>query len=219
MIIWRNKVTNGILLGISSTNNQVKQIIISENIISYSYTDIANPYAIMGRNAQDCIINNNFCSGYNAIYSLNNSHICNNVFPTISTLSVCIVENNFFFNSSIYGTGDIGTCSNCSFNNNAFTGNFTFPFFSNNGSNNLMNQTTTNTFVVNDLSFPKNLKIKEGSPCKNAGTDGTDIGIYGGSTPYRSIPLNPHIDKAIIGSQTDKDGKLNVNIQVSAQTR
>ena len=84
-----------------------------------------------------------------------------------------------------------------------------------------MLQETIRTFIVNNFTLPKNLKIREDSPCKNAGTDGTDIGIFGCPAPYKdgAVPFNPHINKALISGQTDKDGKLKVDIQVSAQTR
>ena len=159
------------------------------------------------------IINNNLCYG---ISLLINSHIYNNVTSSywLSGLTECVVENNFIGAS-------LSSCSNCSFNNNAFTTDFTFPVGSNTGSKNLMNQTTQQTFEVNDLSLPKNLRIRTTSPCKNAGTDGTDIGIFGGPAPYKpgAVPFNPHITQSAISAQTDKDGNLKVNIQVSAQTR
>jgi len=221
--IWRNKINLNITLGASPTNNLVKQIIISENIIDgCSLGDVG----ITGNDASDCIISNNLCCGWwwGAIRALKNSHIYNNVlvagagntdWPVVRDLQECVVENNFFVSPAI------SNCSNSSFNNNAFTGNVTFPVGSNSGNNNLMNQTTQQTFEVDDLTYPKNLKIRATSPCKNAGTDGTDIGIFGGPAPYKAgaVPFNPHVTRSSIAGQTDKDGKLKVNIQVSAQTR
>ena len=202
VIICRNKITGYILLGLSTTNNQVKQIVVSEN-------SIQGVNGIQGYEASDCIINNNLSS----IMGLKNSRIYNNVMQNTANLTECIVENNFI-------AGGISG-SNSIFNNNAFMTNITFPSGSNSGSNNLMSQETIRTFVVNDLALPKNLKIRDDSPCKNAGTDGTDIGIFGGPAPYKdgAVPFNPHIGKANISAQTDKDGKLKVDIKVSAQTK
>jgi len=216
--IWRNKLAGYgyIALGLSFTNNQVKQIVISENIIAFNGSSFM---AILGYGASDCIINNNLCYG---IGDLKNSRVYNNVIKStmysnsVSYLTECIVENNFI------SSGDIGGgCSNSIFNNNAFTGSATFPNGSNTGSNNLVNVETIRTFVVNDLSLPKNLVIRSDSPCKNAGTDGTDIGIFGGPAPYKvgAVPFIPHFDRAIISGQTDKDGNLKVDMQVSAQTK
>jgi len=220
--IWRNRITGYIALGISSTNNQVKQIIISENAImgSYDYTYVMtylyhHYLSIYACDASDCIINNNLI--YASVGFLQKSRICNNViYNYFTNLQECIVENNFSNNN--YGAVD--NCSNSSFNNNAFRSDFTFPIGSNNGNNNLMSQATNSTFQ-NNLDWPKNLKIRDDSPCKNAGTDGTDIGIFGGPAPYKAgaVPFNPHINKALISSQTDRDGKLQINITVSAQDR
>ena len=53
----------------------------------------------------------------------------------------------------------------------------------------------------------------------NAGNDGTDVGIYGTSTPYKDggIPFNPHIQSASIINSPDGSGNLRVNIKVAAQ--
>jgi len=211
--IWRNKIIGYINLGLSSTNNQIKQIIVSENII----TNYLNYFSILAYGASDCIINNNFCIA--GIAELKNSRIYNNVLRNIvGSLTECVIENNFIIGNI---SNNSYLCSNSSFKNNAFTTNFIFPVGSNTGSNNLMSQETIKTFAGTDLTLSKNLVIRSDSPCKNAGTDGTDIGIFGGSAPFKAgaVPFNPHIDKAIISAQTDKDGKLKVDIQVSVQTR
>ncbi|GHT43430.1 hypothetical protein FACS189438_0590 [Bacteroidia bacterium] len=202
--IWRNK-TGDIYLGVSYTqNNKVKNIFIRENIITYVY----------GNNASNCWVNNNLISGYvNALYD---SQIYNNVILSyINLLYGCTLQNNYFAYSYFNSPGE-----NNIFNNNAFLySNITFPYGTNTGSNNLVNQEFIRTFQVNNSDRPKYLTIRDTSPCKKAGTDGTDIGLYGGLTPYKSRPFNPHIEQSVISTQTDKDGKLNVNIRVSAQTR
>ena len=66
-----------------------------------------------------------------------------------------------------------------------------------------------------------NFHLRPGCLGKNAGTDGTDLGIYGGSFPWKngSLPPNPHIQTKNISSATDPIGNLNVNIKVKAQER
>ena len=206
--IYRNYINYGIGL-----SNQSKNIFIRENVINGG---------INGGNATNCWINNNLIFGYHITYgfyatmsNLNNSYICNNVIYnsySIDYTFACTFENNYIGTSSLGGT-------NCTFNHNAFIGEVNFPYNSNAGSNNLINQQTINTFQGDYLNYPKNLQIREDSPCKNAGTDGTDIGIFGSSTPYMAIPFNPHIEKAVIGSQTDNAGNLKVDIKVSARNR
>ncbi len=50
-------------------------------------------------------------------------------------------------------------------------------------------------------------------------SDGTDIGIYGSSQPYKegAVPFNPHIYFKNIGGTTTPNGLLNINIKVKAQ--
>jgi hypothetical protein len=227
--ILRNYIRGAIKLGVDQQNNNVKKIFIKENVINGG---------INGFYATECWISNNllgYCiygnsSSWSAnILYLKDSHIYNNVCQThnysmsaLYFIQECIFENNYFtvqFNEE--GAWNSSFVTNCIFSNNAFVGNITFPLNTNIGSNNLVNQETIKTFQVNDLTLPKNLTIRDTSPCKNAGTDGTDIGIYGGSTPYKAgaVPFNPHINQAVISSQTDKDGKLPVNIVVTAQDR
>jgi hypothetical protein len=216
--IWRNDIKQ-ISLGVNNTTaNKVKKISIRENILnSNDYT--VGYICIHGNYATECLISNNLFLGYYTIEFLINSYIYNNVINCLSTtlsyVSGCYIQNNYF--SYFYPS----SCENNSFYNNAFANDFTFPYGTNSGANNLTNQEAIKTFQVNDLNWPKNLQIRDASPCKNAGADGTDIGIYGGTAPYKpgAVPFNPHIDRSSISVQTDKDGNLKVNIQVSAQTK
>jgi hypothetical protein len=165
-----------------------------------------------GREATDCWINNNLIHG--GFGNIKDSHIYNNVMFAHAQGTACVFENNWISDSP-------GGISN-TYNHNAFREYYTFPFGeNNNGSNNLMNQLQNETFEVNSGNLPKYQKIKETSPCKNAGADGTDIGMYGGSDPYKdgAVPFHPHVDKIVVSSQTDKAGNLKVEIQVSAQTK
>lgn len=47
------------------------------------------------------------------------------------------------------------------------------------------------------------------------GTDGTEVGIYGGSIPYDATPTNPRITKFEVAQKTTADGKLSVDIEVN----
>jgi len=51
------------------------------------------------------------------------------------------------------------------------------------------------------------------------GTDGTQVGIYGGSQPFKEkgTPSNPQVTKKNIGTQTDADGNLQINMTIEAQ--
>jgi hypothetical protein len=51
------------------------------------------------------------------------------------------------------------------------------------------------------------------------GTDGTQVGIYGGAFPWKEggVPSNPHFQFKTIGATTNNNGQLNVEIKVAAQ--
>lgn len=57
------------------------------------------------------------------------------------------------------------------------------------------------------------------APATYLGTDGSEVGIYGGIFPYKegAVPTNPHIQTKNISAQTNASGELNVNISVEAQ--
>ena len=48
------------------------------------------------------------------------------------------------------------------------------------------------------------------------GDDGTQVGIYGGPIPFDPTPTNPQITKFNVANKTSADGKLSVDIEVSA---
>ena len=49
------------------------------------------------------------------------------------------------------------------------------------------------------------------------GTDGTQVGIYGGTTPFTDVPSNPQVVSKEIAAESDANGKLSVKIRVEAQ--
>jgi hypothetical protein len=62
-----------------------------------------------------------------------------------------------------------------------------------------------------------NYQLK-GSLGKNAATDGSDVGVYGGTGFSDSaLPPIPRITRKKIAEQTDENGKLKIQIQVKAQ--
>lgn len=59
-------------------------------------------------------------------------------------------------------------------------------------------------------------ELTDEAKTKFLGTDSTEIGLYGGEYPYNSTPAYPHITKLNVAKQTTVDGKLSVEIEVSA---
>lgn len=52
---------------------------------------------------------------------------------------------------------------------------------------------------------------------KYLGSDGTEVGIYGGSLPFDPTPTNPQIVKFNVAPKTTADGKLSIDIEVNAK--
>lgn len=82
----------------------------------------------------------------------------------------------------------------------------------------------TNTFIDNYSCYPifqatGYYQLNTGCAGKNGGTDGSDVGIYGGFFKWKvgMIPSNPHISSKVIPDASNSDGTLDVNIKVSAQ--
>ena len=59
-------------------------------------------------------------------------------------------------------------------------------------------------------------KLTEEAKAIMKGTDGTEVGIYGGSLPYDPTPTNPQISKFNVAAKTTADGKLSVDIEVKS---
>ena len=74
------------------------------------------------------------------------------------------------------------------------------------------NQYDTEAVSWADL-FSNDFQLTEDAAATYHGTDGTQVGIYGGMYPYNATPDYPLVKKLdVIGSH--KDGKLNVKINV-----
>lgn len=175
------------------------------------------------QNSQNNLISNNIISGPFIYFGTNNT-IRNNIFLQSVNAGIIasniIIENNIFLSSS-YTLNNIG---NSILNNNLLVENTNPPFGTNLSSNNVINQAQSSIFINqtgNTFDYSHDYHLQQSSPGKNAGRDGTDIGIYGGAYPWKggSIPINPHFQTINIAPKTDASGNLNVIIKVAAQDR
>ena len=65
-------------------------------------------------------------------------------------------------------------------------------------------------------SDDQTFELTDEAKTKYLGTDGTQVGLYGGVMPYTSTPSYPRITKMNVANKTTADGKLSVEIEVSA---
>lgn len=72
----------------------------------------------------------------------------------------------------------------------------------------------------NTFNITYDYHLKSGSLGLGAGTDGTDLGIYGGPTPWKgnSIPASPNVYNKSVDTRNDANGKIDVMYKVKAQS-
>jgi hypothetical protein len=181
--------------------NSVSNLVIEKNIFEQS----------IGRIDSSAIIRNNLFirSSQSQLFWTDNS----------------IIENNIFLDD---GTEHFGDCNNNTFSNNIFIISSAAVDFNNTTSGNSGNIESNNYFTVpqssifinqtgNLIDYSHNYHLQ--NPGAYLGTDGTQVGIYGGVIPFKEqgMPQNPQIISKTIGTQTNSNGKLPVNIVVKAQ--
>ena len=62
----------------------------------------------------------------------------------------------------------------------------------------------------------EDFQLTDAAKTQCLGTDGTEVGIYGGSLPFDPTPSNPQITKCNVAAKSTADGKLSVDIEVNA---
>ena len=78
-----------------------------------------------------------------------------------------------------------------------------------------MNNQYINDFTIfTDSDYMKDLTDE--AKATYLGSDGTPVGMFGGSLPFSFTPTYPQITKMNVASKTTADGKLSVDIEVSA---
>lgn len=193
--------------------NPSSNIIIKKSIISQLFV----------YNADHVYISNNVFSDAPAIFQSNQPTvvISNNLFINHQTSQLmhiqnAIIQNNIFWTLGAYAD-DV---SNCIFNNNISTC-CTLPPTNNFGSGNLSitDPLFINPPVLNSAAFYTNYDyhLQVTSPAHNTGSDGTDMGIYGGMDPsqdFTGTPALPQIvDMNITNSVIAPGGNLNVTFK------
>ncbi|MCC7501384.1 MAG: hypothetical protein IT229_02565 [Flavobacteriales bacterium] len=110
------------------------------------------------------------------------------------------------------------TFTNCLFSGTTYTGNSGGEVIT----NCQLNVPALSIFINetdNNYQFTDDMHLASGSGGVNAADDGTDIGIYGSSSPYKlgAVPYNPHFNAATVAPSTNANSELPVNITVIAQ--
>lgn len=127
-----------------------------------------------------------------------------------------IIENSQLVNCIIYSTGyslpSSSMASNCvSIGNNELFDDLSIKSNCSFSSYQEMFKNFTGSYSDNQT-----FELTDAAKAKYLGTDGTEVGMYGGVLPYSATPSYPQITKMNVANKTTADGKLSVEIEVSA---
>ncbi len=152
-----------------------------------------------------CVIEDVYA--YNNVYlSFNNCAMKDASIPTSEFRNCIIISSNMGSSSSTY------------YNNLHINGNPQSCYLTKNNSTNkgILQSDELVKSLVGDYSDDNTYELNDELRALIQGTDGTEIGLYGGNLPYDPTPTNPQIKKFNVASKTTADGKLSVDIEVSS---
>ena len=215
--VRRCNINNVYLSRYGYDEGNAEQIHFIENVIRGS---------VQGGNAQNVMFTKNIIQGF-FYYFNGNALFSNNIFMHNTTSSV---STSFRYIYNTVFTNNIMLCSQYTcFNNmsaNRFDNNmWRFPFSvptGSTGDDNIPDQNTDEIFINHtghSFNYDYNYQLSEGSPGIGTGTDEFDIGIYGTIRPYKegAVPRIPRIVTQSIATETNAEGKLQVEVEVEAQ--
>ncbi len=221
-----------------TTNHSVNNVTIKRCKINGTFSaegDLSNPttnLALINNvfvgnidllNAQNVLISNNIIDG--GILNTNGNLINNNIILGAPIYcgwgcSMTFLGDNNQLNNNYFSNVYLTTSNGNTFRNSLCASNS--PNYGANPTiiNSYVNVPTSSAFVNftgSTFSYLSNFHLQ--NPATYVGTDGTQVGIYGGTFPYKegAVPLNPHIQIKNIASTTDANGNLQIQIQVGAQ--
>jgi hypothetical protein len=173
------------------------------------------------------IFNNNIILGYLGGSNQANLQISNNLFIRTNLIGFGTISNASFSNNIFYGIGTSGINTSVFNNNLTFnTDQNTLPYGNNTGGGNIDNQDPQFTSIQTlnyQFTMADNYKLLPTSPGHNAGTDGTDIGPFGGSSPFPSSPIGgepkiPQVKNMNLSNTTyPLNGNINLNVKGKKQ--
>ena len=223
--VSRSLFTN-ITIGSYSNTIPANNISIIETIVELIYCNITlKSISVQNVSISNCIIGNT-----NQISSLSGNNNwedlkCKNsiIFANISDSGLSFmsgVQKSLFENCIFLSI--CNTRSPIKAYNNTFHNCLSRDLFNSTTFDCITNQDPSKIFI-DPQGFVYNMKndfrLQDSSPGKNAGKDGTDIGIYGGRYPWKEggLPVNPHVETFNVAGKTDSIGNLKVKIKVAAQ--
>ena len=177
----------------------ISNIFISQNYVLFNLT--------IGGNCSNIFINNNYVDDAFTSHKTSSIIVKNNIFSDRFEIYNSVINNNILTWGYIYGTGN-------SFSNNIDWSNKD-QFGTENG-----NQSNVNMKIVfvGSGSGDGQWQLAEDSPAAGAGTGGTDIGMFGGDTPYvlSGLPGIPIIYSFAVSTTGTEPRGLDIHLKAKA---
>lgn len=201
--------TYSLYLTSSNSNVFISNCVFNYQVANYRYYGISAPNG--GLIIDHCLFYGVNSTGNNAaaFYNLSNSTISNCVFQGRRPISYSSFPfKNVTFKNNLSKDMDIKSAT-VTGTNLVFSGNLSQadPLFTN------LPVRTSGTAVF-DNSVDATLQT--GSPAKNAGTDGADLGVYGGITPYKNTgSVLPVVKKFALPNSIKEGQNATADIEVT----
>jgi hypothetical protein len=192
----------GLIISTLQAENNINGIVLNRNeilsSINFYYNIVVKDWVIKNNIINDIqyaskvtnfVIHNNIFKGRLHEFNSPTISISNNIFTfktgahafVMDNVNYAIVTNNIYYGKTT------DKCNYCTFNNNISFGSTytTFKYANNTGENNLENINPLFVHVPEtDYKADHDYHLQSASQGKNKGTDGKDIGIYGGMFPF-----------------------------------
>jgi hypothetical protein len=223
-VIYNNyKIENNVIENLGYDPGYTNSIQLNNSIVKNNI--IESVYGFGKYGSSNWIFSNNIVLAY----FKNNSAtiVSNNIFymsaSNFSSNTYSTFNNNIFFSSTTTYSSTLFTTNQNSGSGNILNQDPGFEYYAESGSTSIFDYSYTSPTAT---SLFVNFNLSAGSPGKSYGTDGTDVGIYGGVTPYIEgtpsnsrfryfpMPLIPQVlDVTILNSSLPQNATLNVNIK------
>lgn len=229
ILMKRCRVFSNLSLRTTTTGNPDLNFQISECVLNN----------LFGNYGSNCLIEKSLI--FNRIHYFIQSQFSHNSINAASSNRIIYSCTSCVFVDNVFGyeSGQYNSFS-CVLNNNVFAGALPFTpgtdLSGNDGFNNIYNVGSANVYTdisnsvniytfdyendytLNSSATGTNQSGTTGISILGTASDGTDAGIYGTTTPYKTIPYYPHINTATIATEAVND-QLEVNINAAAQNR
>jgi hypothetical protein len=216
VVLKRNYINGIIDIQGTNTTNPSRFMLIEGNVIVGQIVATNGQQVLVTNNiTMSNLVNFNGCVMRNNVFLYESGSSSGSTYVLVSCNNN-VLENNVFYYSFTWGITGIQT----------FTKNVFFAAAPSLGVsvdiNNFKGADRATFFVTNNgspFSYTQNYHLSNAG--NFVGADGKQVGIYGGSFPYKegAVPSPPHVRSKAITSSTDGQGKLNVQITTTAQDK